>query len=107
MNTFQEYQSLATKVPASLRNNRDRILLPVSGLQQEVGKIGSLLTAATLSGTFTMTPDQRGELKDRLAEALWCLTLVSEEAGLSLQEVAEHSATQLRSRASQLDPDRR
>jgi hypothetical protein len=37
MNTFQEYQTVAAKVPISLRNNRDQVLLPVSGLQQEAG----------------------------------------------------------------------
>ena len=42
MKTFEEFQTVATKVPLSLRNNLDRINFPVMGLQEEAGKIGSL-----------------------------------------------------------------
>jgi hypothetical protein len=41
MRPFDEYQAEVTKVPVSLRNNRQRIELPVLGLQQEAGLIGS------------------------------------------------------------------
>ena len=47
MKTFTEYQELATKVPVSLRNNRERIELPVLGLQQAAGQIGALLATAS------------------------------------------------------------
>jgi len=107
MKTFEEYQAIATKVPVSLRNNRDRIEIPVTGLQEEAGKIGSLLTKAFASGKLGLTSEQSAELKDRLAEALWYLALLCEGTKLTLQDVAEHGSVQLQERAKGFDPDRR
>src|SRR6185295_3363613 len=70
----------ATKLPASLRNNRDRIDLPITGLQQESGKIGALISAASASGRFALTPEQRSGLRTRLADVLWYTTLLCHEA---------------------------
>jgi len=107
MKTFAEYQTLAAKLPLSLRNNRERIDLPVLGLQQEAGKIGSLLTAASASGTFSLTQEQRREVQDRLADLLWYVALLCNESGIAMQDVAMRSITQLRARSQELDPDRR
>src|ERR1035441_6026426 len=54
MRTFEEYQSVATRTPLSLRNNRDRINLPVLGLQEEAAKVGSLLASADASGKLAL-----------------------------------------------------
>ncbi|MBI4026369.1 MAG: hypothetical protein HY360_15395 [Verrucomicrobia bacterium] len=107
MKTFEEYQTLATKLPLSLRNNRERIDLPVLGLQQEAGKIGSLLTRASESGTFSLTQEQRREVQDRLADLLWYVVLLCTESGIAMQDVAMHSITQLQARSKELEPDRR
>ena len=107
MKTFEEFQTLATKLPLSLRNNRDRINLPVTGLQQEAGKIGALLAAASATGHFTLTPEQRSELNDRLADILWSVAVLCHETGIPMQEVATHGIAQLQDRAKHLDPDKR
>ncbi len=107
MRTFDEYQALAANVPLSLRNNRERIELPVLGLQQEAGKIGALMMAASASGKSSLTPEQRREVQDRLADLLWYVALLCKESGLTMQDVAAHSAAQLQARNSELDPDRR
>ncbi len=107
MNTFEEFQALATKVPLSLRNNRDRIDLPVMGLQQEAGKIGSLLSTAFASGKFALTHEQSKELKDRLADVLWSVALLCNETGIGMQEAAAHSLAQLQARTRGLDSDQR
>ena len=107
MKTFEEYQALATKVPLSLRNNRDRLQLPVMGLQEEAGKIGSLLANAFESGKSGLTPEQGKEAKDRLSDVLWYVALLSSEIEISMQEIAEHSISQLQLRFKGLDPDRR
>jgi hypothetical protein len=107
MRTFNEYQTFAIMVPVALRNNRDRIDLPVVGLQQEAAKVGSLLAAACVSGRFTLTERQRDEIKARLSDVLWHLALLCGESGLSLEDVAEHSVAQLQARTSGLDPERR
>ena len=105
--TFEEFQSLATKVPLSLRNNLDRINLPALGLQEEAGKIGSLLASASASGKFIMTPEQRAEIQNRLAEILWYSALLCDETGIALHDVAAHSLAQLQARVKELDPDQR
>ena len=98
MKTFEEFQSFATKVPLALRNNRDRIDLPVTGLQQEAGKVGALLAKASASGQFKITPEQRGELKER--DILWYTAVVCHETEIPMQEVAAHGIAQLQDRAS-------
>ena len=107
MNTFEEYQRAAAKVPVSLRNNRDRVTLPVLGLQEEAGKIGSLLTAAFASGKFHLTPEQSKEVNDRLADVLWYVARLCGETGIGMQQLATHSIAQFQARAEGLDPDRR
>jgi len=107
MKTFEEYQALATQVPLSLRNNRDRIQLPVLGLQEEAGKLGSLLMTALASGKLNLTQEQTGEVKDRLADVLWCVAFLCNETGITLQDVAAHSIAQLQTRARELDPGQR
>ena len=82
MKTFEEYQAAATQVPLSLRNDRDRIQLPVSGLQEEAGKIGSLLTKAFAAGKFSLTQEQHKEVKDRLSDILWFVALLCKETRL-------------------------
>jgi NTP pyrophosphatase (non-canonical NTP hydrolase) len=107
MKTFAEYQTLATKVPSALRNNRERIELPVLGLQQEAGKIGSLLTGASATGTLSLTPREREEVQERLADMLWFVALLCKESGIPMEAVAEHSITQLQARSQDLSPGRR
>jgi hypothetical protein len=105
--TFEEYQAVAAGVSLSLRNNRDRIDLPVRGLQQEAGKIGVLLTTAFASGKLVLTPQQSQELKARLSDMLWCVARLCGETGIAMNDVAEHSITQLHARAQGLDPKQR
>ena len=70
MDTFAQYQAIATTVPLSLRNNRDRLELPVTGLQEEAGRVGRLLATASASGSLDLTAEHRRELQDRLADSL-------------------------------------
>ena len=107
MNTFEEFQRLAALVPLSLRNNLDRINLPVVGLQAEAGRIGSLMAAASASGRFSLALEQSSELRDRLADTLWYVALLCGEAGIPMHDVAVHSIAQLQERAMNLDPDQR
>jgi hypothetical protein len=107
MKTFEEYQAIATKVPLSLRNDRDRVLRPVLGLQEEAGKIGTVLTTAFAAGTFDLTPEQSTEVQDRLSDILWYVALLCGETGIAMQEVATHSIARLQARTNGLDPDLR
>ena len=107
MRTFDEYQRAATSTPLSLRNSRDRINLPVLGLQEEAGKVGALLASAVASGKLALTREQTGELQDRLSDMLWYVALVCGETGIAMQDVAAHSIVQLKARTKELDPDQR
>jgi NTP pyrophosphatase (non-canonical NTP hydrolase) len=107
MTTFDEYQACARQAPTSLRNDRDRISLPVRGLQEEAGRIGALLATAFASGRLELAPPQREEMKDRLADVLWYVASLCSESGLAMQEVAAHSIAQLEARIRGLDPDQR
>jgi prephenate dehydratase len=105
--TFAEYQKLATEVPAFLRNNRDRIDLPVLGLQNEAGRIGKLLDASFASGKLNLTREQSRELQDRLSDILWHIALVCTGAGVALEDVAANSAALLKIRSKDSDPNER
>lgn len=105
--TFEEYQTAATRVPASLRNNLDRINLPVRGLQEEAGKIGSLLQVMSATGRLNLSPEQRKELQDRLSDLLWYVALLGNETGTSLPDIAAYTLMQIQERARHLDPDQR
>ena len=94
-------------MPVSLRNDRDRINLPVAGLQTASGKIGSILERSFASGKFNLPPEPRNELQDKLSDILWCAAILGNETGISLQDVATHSVAQLQARAKILDPDQR
>ena len=107
MRTFEEYQALATRLPLSLRNSLDRINLPALGIQEEAGKIGSLLTAVAATGRINLAPEQRSELHDRLSDMLWYVAFLCRETGIPMQEVADHSIAQLKARGKELDQDQR
>ena len=107
MNTFAEYQSIAAKIPVSLRNSRDRIDFPVMGLQQDAGRLGSMLAKAFESGKFELSPEQSEEFKDRIADILWYVARLCDETGISMEGVAAHSIAQLQSRMKEFDPDKR
>ena len=77
------------------------------GLQEEAGKIGSLLAKSFAAGTLELTAEQRLEIRDRLADALWFVALICAETKTPMAEVAEHSLAQLEARTKDLDPDRR
>ena len=105
--TFKEYQESAAKVPLSLRNNRDRVDLPVLGLQEEAGKVGSLFTTAFASGRLALTSKQREDLQERLSHVLWSVALLCVEAGITMEDLATHSLAQLSAMAKDLDPEQR
>jgi hypothetical protein len=107
MTTFKEYQQIAAKVPISLRNDRDRIELPILGLQEETGKLSKLLSVAFASGKLHLNPAQSGEVKDRLADVLWCIARLCDETGISMDNIATHSLEQIQARVSGLDPNQR
>jgi hypothetical protein len=84
-----------------------RLDLPILGLQEQAGKIGSVFAAGCDSGTLVMSQEQTFELRARLADLLWYMALICKESGISLQSVADCSITQLHARQEGRDLDER
>lgn len=89
------------RISVSLPGNIDA---PVSELQQDALKLGLLLETAFQSGKFQPTSNQSKEVKDRLANILWCIASLCDETGVSMESVAAHSATQLETRIKGMVP---
>lgn len=107
MTTFRQFQDSASRVPVSLRNSRQRIEYLETGFHEEAGKISRLLSRASNSGSFQLTPEQVAELKQRLGELLHFIAVACSEAKVSMQDVAAGSLTQLEERLEGLDPEQR
>ena len=107
MSSFAEYEKVALAVPVALRNNRDRLEIPVTGLQQETGRLGATLAAAFESGEFKLTPPQSEHIKDSWSDMLWYLTRLGHETGCPLEDLAAHSLAQLQLRLKEWDADQR
>jgi hypothetical protein len=76
-------------------------------LQQDAGKLGSILATAFESGKFALSPEQSEEVKDRMADILWYMARLCEETGIPMESVATHSISQLHLRMKEFDPDKR
>jgi NTP pyrophosphatase (non-canonical NTP hydrolase) len=105
--TFEEYEATVKSLPVSLRNNRDRIDLPVNGLQAEAGKIGRLLGDASVTGRLQLTPEESKNLQEKFSDVLWYLTTLCHESGMTLEKIAAQSIAQLQARMREFDPDKR
>src|ERR1039457_5581279 len=104
MITFDEYQNIAAKVPIALRNDRDRIELPVLGLQEAAGRFGKLLSVTFASGKLHLTPAQKGgREKARWPAVFGAAPRLCGETGISMENVAKHGIAQLQARAGELD----
>ena len=87
-----------SRISVSSKHSRKSIELPVSELQQDAVKLGSLLQAAFESSEFHLTQKQGEEVKERLANILWSIASLCDETGISMESVAAYSATQLEAR---------
>lgn len=107
MNTFHAYQNIAVGVPVPWRNDDSRLRLPVVGLREEAGTIGSLVSTYLISGKLALIEAQSEGLKNRMGDVLWYLRVLSNDTGNTLQDLAAHSTVQLRLREKGREPDRR
>lgn len=53
-----------------------------------------------VSGQFMITAERREQIKKELGGVMWYLAATAKEAGLSLDEIADHNIRELRSRQS-------
>jgi NTP pyrophosphatase (non-canonical NTP hydrolase) len=92
--TLDEYQSAATRTTNVRLTDKERLLDAAAGLAEECGEILSLVRKHAFQGHDLSIDKLRVELGD----ALWCLAVTAEGAGLTLEQVAAGNVAKLRAR---------
>lgn len=99
MTTFNEYQRAAVKVPVSRTTDHSPLQFPLLGLQEEVGKLASLLDISLTLNMDALTDDQTEEIRSRCGEMLWYLAHICRELNIDMEDIALRSLQELQNRA--------
>jgi NTP pyrophosphatase (non-canonical NTP hydrolase) len=92
--TLNDYQTAAERTINPSLTRDDRLLDAVAGLAEEAGEVLGLVRKHRMQGR-EMAHDR---LREELGDALWCLAIAAQSAGLSLEEVAAANVAKLRAR---------
>src|SRR4051812_18441558 len=96
--TLDEYQRLAARTINPELGAKDRLMDAAAGLAEESGEALALVRKALYQGKPLVLAD----LEKELGDALWCLAMTAQSAGLTLDAVAEANIAKLKAR----HPDR-
>ena len=92
--TLDDYQSAAARTTNPRLSDNERLFDAAAGLAEESGEILGLVR----KHMYQSHPLQRDKLQTELGDALWCLTIAAQSAGLTLEQVAATNVAKLRSR---------
>ena len=92
--TLDDYQRAAARTINRELQPRDRMLDAAAGLAEESGEILGLVR----KHLFQSRPLDRAKLEQELGDALWCLTIAAESAGLTLGRIAAVNVEKLKAR---------
>jgi len=92
--TLDEYQAAASRTTNQGLTDRERLFDAAAGLAEEAGEILGLVR----KHVYQEHPLQRDKLQTELGDALWCLTIAAQSAGLTLEQVAATNVAKLRAR---------
>jgi NTP pyrophosphatase (non-canonical NTP hydrolase) len=94
---FKEYQqrSLGTAVYPNVGNN---LYYPVLGLAGEAGEVAEKVKKIIRDNNGIITDDSRESLTKELGDVLWYISAISNEIGVTLNDVAEANIDKLFSR---------
>jgi NTP pyrophosphatase (non-canonical NTP hydrolase) len=92
--TLDEYQEAARRTVRKDLEPEARLLEASMGLAEEAAEVLALLRRQT----FQQRPASLERLREELGDALWCLAIVADCAGLSLGSVARGNLEKLRER---------
>jgi len=92
--TLDGYQSEARRTINPGLTNDQRLLDAAAGLAEEAGEVLSHVRKHHFRGR----PLDREAVTLELGDALWCLAIVADTLGVSLQDVAQRNVEKLRSR---------
>lgn len=92
--TLDDYQSAASRTVNAKLSDTERLLDAAAGLAEESGEILGIVR----KHAFQAHPLSRDRLQTELGDALWCLTIAAQSAGLTLEQVAAANVAKLRAR---------
>lgn len=92
--TLDDYQAAAERTANPRLNERERLLDAAAGLAEESGEILGLVR----KHTYQTRELDRERLKIELGDALWCLAMTAQSAGIKLEDVATANIAKLSAR---------
>ena len=92
--TLDDYQNAASRTTNPRLSDKERLLDAAAGLTEESGEIIGIVR----KHVFQSHPLNRDKLQTELGDALWCLAIAAQSAGLKLDEVAATNIAKLRAR---------
>lgn len=95
--TFEEYQKESRKT-ALYPNKDNNFIYPVLGLCGESGEIAEKIKKVIRDESGIVSEHKKEEIKKELGDALWYISQIATELGLSLDAVAELNIEKLQSR---------
>lgn len=92
--TLAEYQAAAERTINQSLSRDDQLLDASAGLAEEAGEVLGIVRKHRMQGREM----NRERLREELGDALWCLTIAAQSAGLSLDDVAKANVEKLKAR---------
>ncbi|HMC54399.1 MAG TPA: MazG nucleotide pyrophosphohydrolase domain-containing protein [Gemmatimonadaceae bacterium] len=92
--TLDEYEREASRTINTRLDGRERLLDAAAGLAEEAGEVLGLVR----KHLYQSRELSREQLQEELGDALWCLTIAAQSAGLSLEQIAAANVAKLRAR---------
>jgi NTP pyrophosphatase (non-canonical NTP hydrolase) len=95
--TLDDYQTAAARTTNPKLDEQERLLDAAAGLAEEAGEILGLVR----KHAYQSRELDRDGLKIELGDALWCLAMTAQSAGLTLDDVAVANVAKLGARYPQ------
>lgn len=92
--TLDEYARAAARTINTKLGDRERLMDAAAGLAEEAGEVLGLVRKQM----YQSRELSREKLQEELGDALWCLAIVAQSAGLTLEQVAAANLAKLRAR---------
>lgn len=92
--TLDDYQQAAARTINAKLTDSERLFDAAAGLAEEAGEILGVVR----KHVYQVHPLSRDKLQTELGDALWCLTVAAQSAGLTLEQVAAANVAKLRAR---------
>jgi NTP pyrophosphatase (non-canonical NTP hydrolase) len=92
--TLDDYQQAASRTINAKLSDSERLMDAAAGLAEEAGEI----LGHVRKHVYQNHPLARERLQAELGDALWCLTIAAQSAGLTLEQIAAANVAKLRAR---------